>query len=132
MLTVALAPQVGQAVLVGVVLAVAVHLRREILISVPSWTEGDSVHLKPKGVLYFGSVAGLERTFMRILHDHPDVSRLVIHLDGLGRVDVTGAMALSALLSEAEEAGLSACVVDIPPQATRLLARVLDGRWSAP
>ena len=128
-LTVALAPQVGQAVLVGVVLAVAVHLRREILISVPSWTEGEAVHLKPKGVLYFGSVAGLERTFMAILHDHPEARRLVVHLDGLGRVDVTGALALSSLLSEAEEAGLSACVVDVPPQAARIMARVLDGRW---
>jgi SulP family sulfate permease len=128
-LTIAFAPQVGQAVLVGIVLAVAVHLRREILISVPSWTEGDAVHLKPKGVLYFGSVAGLERTFMAILHDHPRANRLVVHLDGLGRVDVTGALALCSLLSEAEEAGLTACIVDVPPQAARIVARVLDGRW---
>ncbi|MGH8973267.1 MAG: SulP family inorganic anion transporter, partial [Acidimicrobiia bacterium] len=128
-LTIALAPQVGQAVLVGIVLAVAVHLRREILISVPSWTEGDAVHLKPKGVLYFGSVAGLERTFMAILHDHPRANRLVVHLDGLGRVDVTGALALCSLLSEAEEAGLTASIVDVPPQAAKIVARVLDGRW---
>jgi SulP family sulfate permease len=128
-LTIAFAPQVGQAVLVGVLMAVVVHLRREILISVPSWTEGDAVHLQPKGVLYFGSVAGLERTFMAILHDHPRVSRLVVHLDGLGRVDVTGAMALSSLLSEAEEAGLSACIVDVPPQSARIIGRVLNGRW---
>ena len=128
-LTIAFAPQVGQAVLVGVVLAIVIHLRREILISVPSWLEGDTVHLKPKGVLYFGSVAGLERTFMTILHDHPEANRLVIHLDGLGRVDVTGALALCSLLAEAEEAGLSACVADIPPQAARIVSRVLDGRW---
>lgn len=130
-LTLALAPQVGQAVLVGILLAVAVHLRREIMISVPSWTEGDAVHLQPKGVLYFGSVASLERTFMSTLHDHPGVGRLVVHLDGLGRVDVTGALALCSLLAEAEEAGLSACVVDIPPQAAKIVARVLDGRWGA-
>jgi SulP family sulfate permease len=130
-LTLALAPQVGQAVLVGILLAVAVHLRREILISVPSWTEEDAVHLKPKGVLYFGSVASLERTFMATLHDHPGVRRLVVHLDGLGRVDVTGALALCSLLAEAEEAGLSACVVDIPPQAARIVGRVLDGRWGS-
>jgi SulP family sulfate permease len=128
-LTIAFAPQVGQAVLIGIVLAVAVHLRREILISVPSWTEGDAVHLKPKGVLYFGSVAGLERTFMAILHDHPQANRLVVHLDGLGRVDVTGALALCSLLAEAEEAGLTASIVDVPPQAARIVARVLDGRW---
>lgn len=130
-LTLALSPQVGQAVLVGVLLAVAVHLRREIMISVPSWTEEDAVHLKPKGVLYFGSVASLERTFMSTLHDHPGAQRLVVHLDGLGRVDVTGALALCSLLSEAEEAGLAASVVDIPPQASRIITRVLDGRWGS-
>lgn len=37
----------------------------------------------------------------------------------------------SSLLSEAEEAGLSACVVDVPPQAARVMARVLNGRWGA-
>ena len=125
--TLAFAPQVQQGVILGVLLAVAVHLRREILISVPTWTEGDAVHLKPRGVLYFGSVPGLERTFMTLLHDHPDARRMVIHLDGLGRVDVTGALALQALLTEAEEAGLEAEVTDVPPQARKIVARVLNG-----
>ena len=131
-LTLALAPQVQEAVLIGIVLAVAAHLRREILISVPTWTEGDAVHLKPKGVLYFGSVPGLERTFMSLLHDHPDARRLVVHLDGLGRVDVTGALALQALLDEAREAGLDAEVADVPPQAAKIVARVLDGATRKP
>jgi sulfate permease, SulP family len=104
---------------------VAAHLRREILISVPTWTDGDEVHLKPKGVLYFGSVAGLERTFMSLLHEHPRARRMVVHLDGLGRVDVTGALVLQTLLAEAREAGLEAQVADIPPQAQRIVARVL-------
>ncbi len=127
-LTIALAPRVAHAVVVGVILSVAVHLRREILISVPSWSEGNAVHLKPKGVLYFGSVPSLERTFMTALNHHPDAHRLVVHLNGLGRVDVTGALALQALLEEAEDAGLTAHVVDVPPHSARLVGRVLNGR----
>jgi len=127
-LTLVLAPRVQLAVVIGVVLAVAVHLRREIMISVPSWTRGEEeLHLKPKGVLYFASVPSLERTFLRLLGEHPTASVLVVHLDGLGRVDVTGALALQALLEDAREAGLEARVVDIPPHAERILARVLHG-----
>jgi SulP family sulfate permease len=127
-LTIALAPRVAHAVVVGVLLSIAVHLRREILISVPSWADGNAVHLRPKGVLYFGSVPGLERTFMTALNQHPDAHRLVVHLDGLGRVDVTGALALQSLLEEAEEAGLTAHVVDVPSHAARLVGRVLHDR----
>jgi SulP family sulfate permease len=127
-LTIALAPRVAHAVVVGVILSIAVHLRREILISVPTWAEGNAVHIKPKGVLYFGSVPSLERTFMTALNQHPEAHRLVVHLNGLGRVDITGALALQSLIEEAEEAGLTAHVVDVPPHAAKIVGRVLDGR----
>jgi SulP family sulfate permease len=127
-LTLVFAPRVQLAVVIGVILAVAAHLRREITISVPSWVEGDEeLHLKPKGVLYFASVPSLERTFLRLLGEHPSASVMVVHLDGLGRVDVTGALALQALLSEAREAGLEARVADIPAHAEKILDRVLHG-----
>jgi SulP family sulfate permease len=126
-LTLALAPRVQIAVVIGVVLAVATHLRREILISVPTWTDPEEqLHLKPKGVLYFASVPSLERTFLRLLGEHPQATALVVHLDGLGRVDVTGALALKQFLAEAQEAGLEARVEDIPPHAEGILARVLE------
>jgi SulP family sulfate permease len=125
-LTLALSPRVQLAVVIGVVLAVAAHLRREFLLSVPTWSQGEEVHLKPKGVLYFGSAPSLERTFVELLSEHPEARRLIVHLDGLGRVDVTGALALQALLTEAREAGLEAEVADVPPQAAKIVARVLD------
>jgi SulP family sulfate permease len=126
-LTLVLAPRVQTAVVIGVVLAVAAHLRREFLLTVPTWSQGEELHLKPKGVLYFGSAPSLERTFIQLLSEHPDARRLVVHLDGLGRVDVTGALALKSLLAEAREAGLEAHVADVPPQAAKIVARVLDG-----
>jgi sulfate permease, SulP family len=131
-LTVVLAPQVQEAVIVGTALAVAVHLRREIMLSVPTWSEGDELHLKPKGVLYFASVPSLERAFAGLLQCHPEARHLVVHLDGLGRVDVTGALALKSLLATAASAGLEGRVVDVPPQATKIVARVLEGAPRGP
>jgi sulfate permease, SulP family len=127
LLTLALAPRVQTAVVIGVVLAVAAHLRREFLLSVPTWSEGGELHLKPKGVLYFGSAPSLERTFIQLLSDHPEATHLIVHLDGLGRVDVTGALALKSLLAQAGSVGLDARVADVPPQAVKIVARVLDG-----
>jgi SulP family sulfate permease len=126
-LTLVLAPRVQEAVIIGTLLAVAAHLRREIMLSVPTWNEGDELHLKPKGVLYFASVPSLERAFVSLLQCHPEARHLVVHLDGLGRVDVTGALALKSLLADAASAGLEGRVVDIPPQATKIVARVLEG-----
>jgi hypothetical protein len=52
----------------------------------------------------------------------------VVHLDGLGRIDVSGALGLRDLLDQAEEAGLHTAVEDVPPQARKIVRRVLDGR----
>jgi SulP family sulfate permease len=126
-LTLVLAPQVQEAVIVGTVLAVAAHLRREIMLSVPTWNEGDELHLKPKGVLYFASVPSLERAFVNLLQCHPEARHVIVHLDGLGRVDVTGALALKSLLDSAASVGLEGRVVDVPPQARKIVSRVLEG-----
>ncbi|MPZ68029.1 MAG: STAS domain-containing protein [Actinobacteria bacterium] len=127
--TVSFAPHVERGVLVGVALATAAHLLRELRLSIPSWvSDNGTLHLAPKGVLYFASSPGLERTFTELLVAHPDSRKLVIHLDGLGRVDLTGALALRGLLEDARAAGLETTVKDIPPQARKIITRVvLDG-----
>jgi SulP family sulfate permease len=126
-LTVALVPHVELAVVAGIGLAIGAHLFRELRVSVKAWTDGSTLHLAPKGVLYFASAPLLEDRFGELLHDHPGAEHLVIHVDGLGRVDITGAMALRALLADAAAAGLDARVVDVPPQAEKILRRVFDG-----
>jgi SulP family sulfate permease len=127
-LTVALAPHVERAVMAGVVLAVATHLWRELRVSIKAWSEGTTLHLAPKGVLYFASAPLLEERLGRMLSETPAADHLVVHLDGLGRIDVSGALGLRSVLQEAEEAGLRATVRDVPPHANRLVHRVLDGR----
>jgi SulP family sulfate permease len=127
-LTVALAPHVERAVMAGVVFAIAAHLWRELRVSIKTWSEGRTLHLAPKGVLYFASAPLLEERLGRMLSETPAADHLVVHLDGLGRIDVSGALGLRAVLEQAEEAGLRAEVCDVPPHAKRLVHRVLDGR----
>jgi SulP family sulfate permease len=123
--TLGLAPRIDRAVLIGVGLAVAVHLWRELHVQVPSWTEPGVLHLRPRGVLFFASAPPIEKTFGDLLAAHPDARRLVVHCDGLGRIDLTGALALRAVLAEARLAGVAVELVGVPPHAERLVSRVL-------
>ena len=124
-LTVALAPHVERAVLVGIGLTVAVHLWRELNLDVPSWTEENALHLRPRGVLWFGTAARIEDTFLRLIGEHREVQQLVLHLDGLGRIDTTGALALRNVLDEARAAGVAVEIVDVPTRWRRLVANVI-------
>lgn len=124
-LTLVLAPRIDRAVLIGIGLAVAVHLWRELHVHVPSWTDGQTLHLRPTGVLFFASAPPIEERLTRLLAAHPDATRLVLHCDGLGRIDLTGALALRAVFGDARAAGLTVELVDVAPHARRLLSRVL-------
>jgi SulP family sulfate permease len=125
--TLATAPHVERGVIVGIVLAVVAHLWREIRLNVQTRIDGRTLHVHPRGVLYYASAPSLEDTVGRLLHDHQDATELVVHLDGLGRVDVTGALALRDLLADAVEAGLDVEVVDVPLQAAKVIERTLTG-----
>jgi SulP family sulfate permease len=124
-LALALAPHIERAVLAGIGLAFAVHLWRELSLEVPSWTEEDALHLRPRGVLWFGTAARLEATFLRLIADHQEVQQLILHLDGLGRIDTTGALALRSLLDRARAAGLAVEIVDVPTRWRGLVRNVI-------
>lgn len=125
-LTLALAPRVERAVVIGVVLAVAVHLWRELSLEVASSASGDTLHLIPSGVLWFGTARRLEDAFLTHLAEHGGARRLAVHLDRLGRIDLTGALALQGLLQDARAAGLDVEVVDVRPRWRGLVARVIE------
>jgi len=125
-LTLALAPRVDQAVLIGTGLAVAIHLYRELSLEVPSWTEAETLHLRPRGVLWFGSAQRLEDAFLALLGEHPDARRLVIHLDGVGRIDTTAALALRSLIGDARNAGITVELADVRPRWRRLVDGVIE------
>jgi SulP family sulfate permease len=123
--TLLLAPRVERAVLIGVGMALAVHLWREVQLSVPSRAEGDTLHLWPSGVLYFGSAPGMEKVVNQLIAEQPALSRVVIHLSGLGRVDLTGALMLRDLVEEAESSGVTVEVREARPHMAKILTRVL-------
>jgi anti-anti-sigma regulatory factor len=114
------------AILLGITLSVLAHLWRELGISVQDWVENDTIlHFKPMGVLYFASAPRLEDAFIRVLSQHPLAALLVIHLDGLGRIDLSGALMMRAVVEDAEAAGLEVRFEDVPPHAVKIVERVL-------
>jgi len=126
LLTVILAPHVERAVIIGILLAILAHLWRELRLSIPAWRDGDVLHLAPKGVLYFASAPGLEDAFGKLLAENPSANVLNVHLGGLGRVDLTGALVLRGLMDDAREGGFEVELSDVPPQARKIIARVVD------
>lgn len=120
-----LAPRIDLAVVLGVALAVLVHLWRELHLQVPADSEDGVLNVRPSGVLYFASAPGLEDAVNTLLATHPDTRLMRVHLDGLGRLDVTGAIALKSVLQEARDAGITADVCSVPPQLRRVVRRVL-------
>lgn len=124
--TLVLSPRVEQGVLLGVGLSIAVHLWRELRIDTRVWTDADALHVRPGGVLWFGAAQALQDRILGELVEHQDKQRLVVHLDGLGRLDITGAMALRAVLDEAARSGVACEVVGVQPRDRRLVDRVIE------
>jgi SulP family sulfate permease len=120
-----LAPRLDIAVLLGVGFSTGVHLWRELHLQVPGDYEDGVLNVRPSGVMYFASAPGLEDAVNNLLASHPDTQRLRVHLDGLGRLDVTGAMALKSMLVEVRDADIVAEVCSVPPQLRRVVRRVL-------
>ncbi len=124
-LTLLLAPRIEWAVLAGVGLAIAVHLWRELRIDVDVASAGDTLVLRPKGVLWFGSAQTLEQTFIDLLAGNPQAKRLRVDLGGLGRIDVTGALSLRRVLDDARGADLDVELCGVHAAHRRLVQSIL-------
>jgi len=131
-LTLVLAPRVDEAVLVGVGLAVVVHIWRELRVNVRTTFADTTLRLAPQGVLFFGSAPALETALVDALAQYPTARRLILDLEALGRIDYTGALALRSVMREAERAGLVVEICGVPPQAHRVLERLLGDRVGHP
>jgi SulP family sulfate permease len=128
LLTLLLAPHVEEAVILSVVLAMSVHLWRELTPGFVARTEGDSLHLELRGVLWFGSAPILERALLAHLQSSRSLRRVILNLGGLGRIDLTGAMALKRLREDIERSGMEFRICQVPGHACRILRQVLE--WS--
>lgn len=125
--TLTFAPRVERGVLLGVATALAVHLWREMSVQVPARVEDGVLHLRPTGVVYFGSAPALERAFATQIAQHPEVVEVVLHLDRVGRLDITGALMIKDVVDDADAAGRRVRIRGAGAHATRLLTRVCGG-----
>jgi SulP family sulfate permease len=123
--TVAAAPHVERGLLLGVALSLGVHLWRELHVEIETWSDGSTLHVRPQGVLYFGSAPYVEARAAALVAADPAIETVVLHLERLGRLDVTGAAALRSLIDDMRLAGVRVVVAGSQPQAQRLLRRVL-------
>lgn len=127
-LSLLLAPRIDWAIITGVTLALGVHLWREIRLDLGSRYDPDTftLHLSPRGVLWFASASRLEEDMLRVLADFPEAQTLVMHFEGLGRIDISGAFVLARFLGDARTAGLEVELKDVPPQSRRFVEPLLE------
>ena len=78
--------------------------------------------MHPQGVIWFASVPQLERLIRNELAAHTDLERVVIDLGAVGRLDYTGAAALSRFVNEVRSAGTTVAMVNVRPGARRAIA----------
>lgn len=122
--SVAAAPRVQWGVVAGVMAALAVHLWRELRLDVEVWRAGPTLHVRPQGVLYFGSAPRLETLVLAELAGHPDLVRVQLELQRLGRIDLTGALVLRDISRDLGRAGTAVVVSGVQPQWRQLVESV--------
>ena len=129
--TIALAPRVERGVLVGIGLAVAVHLYCELQVTAPGERVGDTLIVRPRGVMWFATVALVERIVREELARHRDLTSVTLDLAGVGRLDYSGAIALRRLLERIGAAGVTIRVEGVPPASSRAVLAELE-RYESP
>jgi SulP family sulfate permease len=123
-LTLLLAPHVEHAVVLGMAIAGAIHLWRELTPEIRSRQDGSTLYLEPEGILWFASAPGLEDLILRELADHSDLDTVVLDCGGLGRIDLTGMFGLRELVHQVRGAGVAIRIEEVPQHALRLFGKV--------
>lgn len=125
--TLILSPRIDVAVMLGIGLGITVHLWRELRVPVGSDYSDGVLVLRPQGVIFFGSSPDVAEAMTNLLAEYPDADRVVFDLGAVGRIDLTGALALKTLVDDARLAGLQAEVTNVGRPARRVLRAVWEG-----
>ncbi|MEM9069727.1 MAG: solute carrier family 23 protein [Myxococcota bacterium] len=123
-LTLWLAPHVEGAVLLGIAVALAVHIWREQQFGVEARIEDTTLILVPQGVIWFGSAPMFRQSMVKELAADPSTQRVVIDLSHVGRIDFTGALALRDVVESGRSVGRPVLFDGVPPHARRIIGRV--------
>ncbi len=124
--TIGFAPRVERGVLVGIGLAIAVHLYRELQVTTPGERDHDTLTVRPKGVMWFATVPQVERSVREELATEHDLTAVVIDLSGVGRLDYSGAVALRRIMERMSAGGVRVSVAGIPPSVSRAVRAELE------
>lgn len=120
--TLAFAPRVERGVFVGVGLAIAVHLIRELNIAAEHTVAGSTLTVLPQGVLWFATVPQIERMVRRNLAENDEIKTVRVNMAGVGRLDYTGAATLKQVAETLVAAGTTVEISNVPPGARRAVA----------
>ena len=124
--TVLMAPHVERGLLVGLVLAITVHLYRELNVTVATARDGTQLTIRPSGVLWFATVPQVERMMRETLALHRYIDSVVIDLASVGRVDYSGAVSLNQVLSDRIAPTVQVDVVGLPDNTSRAVRNELS------
>ncbi len=130
--TLAASPRVERGVIVGVVLAIGAHLYREATVAVSSERTGDTLTIRPQGVVWYFTVPLIERLLRRELAEHVDLDVVVIDFGGIGRLDYSGGAAIERIVAEQASAGVEVRIENISPGAARAAGIHLGGSHGVP
>jgi len=125
-LTLLLAPRIEWAVVAGVAGAVSLHLWREREVTLVVERRGETLWVRPMGVVWFGSAPALRRAIAAELASAPADS-VVLDLSGLGRLDLSGALVLQAIVETGRARGTEFSLAAVPPRLERVVSRALPG-----
>ncbi len=125
--TVIMSPRVERGVLIGLGLAITVHLVRELNVTVDTEVQDDTLTVRPHGVLWFATVPQVERLMREELARHRYINNVVIDLGSVGRLDYSGAAGLQRVLTERVAPTVQVSVTDVPASASgAVLAELRD------
>lgn len=118
------APRLERGLLVGVALALGIHLWRETRIHVDVDHRDGVLRVRPEGVLYFASAPALGNRLAGVLDRFAPTRHVVVDLHRLGRLDLTGLLALRGFVGYAHAAGATVEIRGVPGHAWQRASRV--------
>ncbi|MEL6982471.1 MAG: SulP family inorganic anion transporter [Actinomycetota bacterium] len=124
--TLAASPRVERGVLIGIGLALAVHLYRELRVTADSEWSDEELVVRPHGVLWFATVPSVDSLIREHLARHPDTARVVFDLESVGRLDYSAGAALSRLVEELGDAGVEVRLIHVYSTTARAVAAHLS------
>lgn len=119
-----LAPRIDEALMLGILVSLPIHVWRDRRAGFHSWIEGPVLHLEVTGILWFASAPRLEEALISRLTDSGTFSEVVLHLEGLGRGDLTGALVLRHVVEETRALGIPSSLEGVPSHARGLIDNV--------